>query len=184
MTRSGLVFVIGALAAGGAIGYVVGAAGGDPAAEMGAIRGAEAPAEPAEPVVIREPAPAPSGGGGGGSGYLEEFFASLELSEEETSAGNGKLTGVVRDEDGRPMEGVLVRATRQPERQLQTRATSALKADVVVLKNGHEIQGEVLRETATEVVVRFPGGILRLKQKQVDRVERQSRLTYLLEDAE
>ena len=34
-----------------------------------------------------------------------------------------------------------------------------VRADVIVLKNGNEIQGEVLKESKNRVVIKFPGGL-------------------------
>lgn len=55
-------------------------------------------------------------------------------------------------------------------------------ADVIVLRNGNEIQGEVIRETPDRLVVRFPGGVLELRRRQVLAVRRQSRADYLLDE--
>lgn len=61
---------------------------------------------------------------------------------------------------------------------------SGLRADVIVLRNGNEIQGEVVAEDRDSITVRFPGGTLRLARRQVEEVKRQSRLVYLREEAE
>jgi len=60
----------------------------------------------------------------------------------------------------------------------------SLWGDVVLLKNGNEIQGEVLEESEDRVVVRFPGGTLELRKKDVEAIRRQSRLDYLTEEGE
>jgi tetratricopeptide (TPR) repeat protein len=57
-------------------------------------------------------------------------------------------------------------------------------SDVVVLSNGNEIQGEVLKEDAEQVQVRFPGGTLVLKRKDVRSIQRQPRIEYLIEEGE
>lgn len=67
---------------------------------------------------------------------------------------------------------------------LLTLTAAALLADVIVLKNGNEIQGEIVSEDETRVVVKFPGGTLALEQKKVARIRRQNRLDYLLEESE
>jgi len=60
----------------------------------------------------------------------------------------------------------------------------AARADVVVLKNGNEIQGEVLEANDERLVVRFPGGVIRLWRKDVAEVRSQKRTTYLIEVGE
>jgi len=59
-----------------------------------------------------------------------------------------------------------------------------LVADVVVLKNGNEIQGEILKDGEEGIVLKFPGGVLELPRKQVKEVKRQPRIQYLLEEGE
>jgi len=54
----------------------------------------------------------------------------------------------------------------------------------VVLKNGNRLQGEVIAESPAEIVLRFPGGNLVLKAREVAAVERESRLEYLLQEGE
>ncbi len=63
---------------------------------------------------------------------------------------------------------------------LSTRGSS----DIVVLKNGNEIQGEVLKADDRQVVVKFSGGILRLRLKDVKEIRHQDRDQYLLEEGE
>ncbi len=60
----------------------------------------------------------------------------------------------------------------------------AVHADVVVLRNGAEIQGQVLEENEERIVVRFPGGVLELKHEQVSTIRRQRPRQYLLEIGE
>lgn len=60
----------------------------------------------------------------------------------------------------------------------------ALRGDIIVLTNGNEIQGEIIAENDQELVVRFPGGTLNLKRKQVRAISRQTRQVYLLEEAD
>jgi tetratricopeptide (TPR) repeat protein len=59
-----------------------------------------------------------------------------------------------------------------------------LLADVVVLKNGNEIQGEIIQEAEDRIVIRFPGGTLELPRKQVESVRRQARKDYLIDEGE
>ena len=63
---------------------------------------------------------------------------------------------------------------------LSTRGSS----DIIVLKNGNEIQGEVLKADDRQVVVRFSGGIIRLRLKDVKEIRHQDRDQYLLEEGE
>jgi tetratricopeptide (TPR) repeat protein len=60
----------------------------------------------------------------------------------------------------------------------------SLLGDIVVLKNGNEIQGEILREDGNRIVIEFPGGTLELQKRNVSAVKRQSRLDYLTDEAE
>jgi len=59
-----------------------------------------------------------------------------------------------------------------------------VRADVIVLKNGNEIQGEVLKESKNRVVIKFPGGILQLKRKDIVEIRKQKREKYLLDVGE
>ncbi len=63
-------------------------------------------------------------------------------------------------------------------------SSATVDADVVVLRNGNEIQGEIIREEDDRIVLRFPGGLLQLRRKDVVEVRRQSRGTYLLEEGD
>jgi tetratricopeptide (TPR) repeat protein len=57
-------------------------------------------------------------------------------------------------------------------------------ADVVVLTNGNEIQGEVIKEEGERIVLKFPGGVLELRRKQIRSIERQPRIEYLVDEGE
>ncbi len=57
-------------------------------------------------------------------------------------------------------------------------------ADTIVLKNGNRIQGEIIEETSQRITVRFFGGTLQLKVREVASIERESRLRYLLDRGE
>ncbi len=65
-----------------------------------------------------------------------------------------------------------------------TFVTCGLLADVVHLKNGNQIQGEILRDDGANIVIRFPGGTLRLRRRDILKVERQQRSDYLVEEGE
>lgn len=56
--------------------------------------------------------------------------------------------------------------------------------DVVILRNGREVQGEVLREDGDRVVVRFPGGLLDLRRKDIASIQRQPRALLLIEEGD
>jgi tetratricopeptide (TPR) repeat protein len=60
----------------------------------------------------------------------------------------------------------------------------AVFADVIVLKNGNEIHGEILREGQDRLVVKFSGGIIQVPRRRIETIERESRRSYLLELAE
>ncbi len=60
----------------------------------------------------------------------------------------------------------------------------SLFGDVIILRNGNEIQGEILKEEDGRLVVKFPGGTLELQQKQIAEVRRQPRVEYLLDEGE
>jgi len=57
-------------------------------------------------------------------------------------------------------------------------------ADTIVLKNGNRIQGEIVEENPEGVTVRFFGGTIHLKRRDISEVERESRIQYLLERGE
>ena len=63
-------------------------------------------------------------------------------------------------------------------------ASTPARADTVVLRNGNRIQGEVVAEGPEGVTVRFDGGTLTLKPREVASIERESRLQYLLGEGE
>ena len=44
--------------------------------------------------------------------------------------------------------------------------------DVVILKNGARLEGEIIHESADQLTLQFPGGSVRLPASQIDRVER------------
>ncbi|MEM7234571.1 MAG: tetratricopeptide repeat protein, partial [Planctomycetota bacterium] len=67
---------------------------------------------------------------------------------------------------------------------LCTLVPASLHSDVVVLKNGNEIQGEILHEGRNHLTVKFPGGTLRLSRRQILRIDRQTKETYLIEESE
>ena len=59
-----------------------------------------------------------------------------------------------------------------------------VRADTVVLHNGNRIHGEVLREGPRQLALKFSGGIIQIPRKQIERVERESRINYLIELSE
>lgn len=59
-----------------------------------------------------------------------------------------------------------------------------LLADTVVLKNGSEIQGEIIKETGDRIVLRFEGGTIELQRRRVETVRREPRVRYLLAEGE
>jgi tetratricopeptide (TPR) repeat protein len=59
-----------------------------------------------------------------------------------------------------------------------------VRADIVVLENGNEIQGEIVQEDRKFVTVRFSGGTLRLPRRDVKEIKRQKKLVFAIEEAE
>lgn len=59
-------------------------------------------------------------------------------------------------------------------------AAAPSRADVVQLKNGRQIRGEVLEETAEQVVIKTPDGRVTLPAREVERVDREARPALLL----
>ena len=57
-------------------------------------------------------------------------------------------------------------------------------ADTIILRNGNEIQGEIVEETAQKLTVRFPGGTLVIARRDITSIQRQARLDYLLQAGE
>ncbi|MBI4583434.1 MAG: hypothetical protein HY717_05360 [Planctomycetes bacterium] len=60
----------------------------------------------------------------------------------------------------------------------------AAVADVIYLKNGNQIQGEIQVRGDQTVTVRFPGGTLTIPARDILKIESESRLNYLLSEAE
>ena len=59
-----------------------------------------------------------------------------------------------------------------------------VEADIVYLRNGNQIQGEVVRRADQKVTVRFPGGSLDIAPREILRIETESRLSYLMSEGE
>lgn len=57
-------------------------------------------------------------------------------------------------------------------------------ADIIFLKNGNQLQGEVVTEAEDQITVSIPGGTLRIPRREVLRVENETRLAYLLAEGE
>ncbi len=57
-------------------------------------------------------------------------------------------------------------------------------ADIIYLRNGNQVQGEIVRRGGDSITVRFPGGFLEIPSREVVRVESESRLDYLLSEGE
>ncbi len=62
--------------------------------------------------------------------------------------------------------------------------SAPVSSDIVVLRNGNEIQGEVIKVDDHQVIVKFAGGILQLRLKDVKEIQRQDRDLYLLEEGD
>ncbi len=110
MTRTGLIFILLAFAAGGFIGYLGGTGSGEIVVSSGGNRSGSGPVAPAEPELPPMP-DAPTGG-----------FTSLEHALENipytpAEDGEGMFSGTVRTEDGRPIAGVTVWATPRREQK-------------------------------------------------------------------
>ena len=61
---------------------------------------------------------------------------------------------------------------------------AAARADIIKLRNGNEIQGELVQEDDERVVLRFPGGSLVVKRRDIIEVVRQERSELLFERGE
>jgi len=106
MNRTVLVFLLGALAAGGALGYVVGSSVGS----GGEITFDD---ETSGNFDHRPAAPRPvegDPGAAGGGRYQSLGHALSGISVSRSKRGNGTITGTVLTEDGDPLPGVVVRA--------------------------------------------------------------------------
>jgi tetratricopeptide (TPR) repeat protein len=57
-------------------------------------------------------------------------------------------------------------------------------ADVIVLKNGNEIRGEIVEENSRRLTVKFTGGTIYLELRDVASVRREGKLQYLLSEGE
>ena len=59
-----------------------------------------------------------------------------------------------------------------------------VRADIIFLKNGNQLQGEILERNERRLTVRFPNGIVRISTRDVDHVESENHLEYLLSEGE
>ena len=57
-------------------------------------------------------------------------------------------------------------------------------ADVVILKNGNQVQGIVVQEGRRHLTVQIPNGLLRIPRREVLRIESESRHDYLVAEAQ
>jgi len=107
MNRTVLVFLVGALAAGGAIGYVAGSSVGG----SGDIALVD---EMSDQFNYRPAAPRPDEGDPGavGQGRFQSLLHALEsISVPRPKRGDGTITGTVLTDDGEPLGGAVIRAT-------------------------------------------------------------------------
>jgi len=110
MSRTGLLFILLAFAAGGLIGFMGGAGSGDVILQgsgNGAADDARPPPEPELPPMPNAPS--------GGYTSLEHALESIPYGSSVD--GEGMLSGTVLTEAGKPMKGVLVRATYRADRR-------------------------------------------------------------------
>lgn len=59
-----------------------------------------------------------------------------------------------------------------------------ITADVIYLKNGNDIQGEIIKEGPRELIVRFPSGIMQIRKNDILRIESESKFDYLVSEAD
>ena len=59
-----------------------------------------------------------------------------------------------------------------------------ITADVIYLKNGNDIQGEIIKEGRRELIVRFPSGIMQIRKNDILRIESESKFDYLVSEAD
>ncbi|MHC4860889.1 MAG: carboxypeptidase-like regulatory domain-containing protein, partial [Planctomycetota bacterium] len=106
MTRGGLFLLLVAALAAGAVGYLAGSADDESAPDLigGEREAPEAPRETPKPLP-----PAPSGG------FKSLADALASISAPDVEAGEGMITGTVKNHTGEPMADVLVRAERTPD---------------------------------------------------------------------
>lgn len=106
MNRNVLIFLVGALAAGGVIGYVAGSsAGGGGAYTL--------PGEAEEDFAWRPSSPRPEEDDPeavGGGRYHDLAHALSSIRVPRTERGDGTITGRVLTADGEPLSGVVIRA--------------------------------------------------------------------------
>ncbi len=62
--------------------------------------------------------------------------------------------------------------------------TGTVHADVIVLKNGNEIRGEIVEENSRRLTVKFTGGTIYIELRDVASVRREGKLEYLLSEGE
>ena len=110
MSRTGLLFILLAFAAGGGIGFMGGAGSGDVILQTSGNGGADDSRAPPEPELPPMP-DAPS------TGYTSLEHALESIPYGPSADGEGMFSGTIRTEDGKPLKGVLVRATYRPDRR-------------------------------------------------------------------
>ena len=106
MNRTVLVFLTGALLAGGAIGYVAGSSSGGGSVPLAGDSDDSYSWRPASP---RPEEGDPGAVGGGRYRDLAEALADIEVPR--SARGTGSITGRVMTKDGEPLSGVVVRAS-------------------------------------------------------------------------
>jgi len=111
MTKAGLVLLVVALAAGGAIGFVAGSSSSGPAADPEGTGGPGSRERPRDVYVPDRVAPG-SDGGGASLAELLEGIATGEAAEN----GRGTIMVRVETEDGEPLSDVVLRAELMEER--------------------------------------------------------------------
>lgn len=57
-------------------------------------------------------------------------------------------------------------------------------ADIILLKNGNQMQGEIVHQDRRYLTIQLPNGLLRIDRRQVQGIESESRLDYLLAEAD
>ncbi|RME81762.1 MAG: hypothetical protein D6785_08605 [Planctomycetota bacterium] len=59
----------------------------------------------------------------------------------------------------------------------------SIQADIIFLKNGNKIRGEILRQDNTWITVKVPYGTLRIAQKNIQKIQKEEKKSFLLKQA-
>ncbi len=63
-------------------------------------------------------------------------------------------------------------------------ARTPLLADIIILKNGNQMQGEVVHQDKRYITIQIPNGLMRIERRQIKKIQSESRQDYLISEGE